>query len=221
MLFSLTACVEKTAKTEPTVSDQYGCLTVLGTSWGMSLDECLKVLDLKKEDVKTEDNGEGQLAFQIEKTVLGKKAKVVFIFNDGEINGKFVPIGLKKVSVVFEEQLELENAEEQVAKEHEARNIEFKKHSSNVLYPVGMLGESYKNKNTIASLDDDLRAKYDAYLIELGSNAALIEENKKDEILSSVTIKYDNDGKVYGVDYNGIEAAYINYVSEKSKDKNK
>jgi len=169
MLFSLTACVGKTAKSEPTESDKYGCLTVLGTSWGMSLDECLKVLDLKKEDVKTEDNGEGQLAFQIEKTVFGKKAKVVFVFNDGEINGKFVPIGLKKVSIVFEEQFDLKSAEEKVAKEHQAKNIEFKKHDTNVLFPLGMFGVSYKNKNTIASLDDDLRAKYDAYLTELGT----------------------------------------------------
>jgi len=203
----------KKFKIEPTASDKYGCLTVFNTSWGMSIDECLKALKLKKEDVeiKAED---GFSHFDIDENFLGKKVKVAFEFYD-EVQEETIPIGLYKVNISFGEQLDLKTAKAQIIKEYKVKNIEFEEVYKPVLLKEDRFSISYENKNKVASLGDDSRAKYSDFLLEFGSkDSDLAMEIRKDRTLSSVSVVLDKNKNVYSIQYEGLEAALINQASK-------
>lgn len=210
MLLSLTACGNKS---EPTVSDEYGCLTVLGSSWGMSLDECLKVLKLKKEDVKIKAE-DGFSSFEIDKNFLGKQAKVSFLFYD-EVKEKIIPIGLNQVDIWFEEQLDLEIAKAQIIKDHKVKNIEFEEIYKPVTLQDDKFALSYENKNKVGSIDDGLTVQYNEFLIKLGSkDIDSTMKFRQNRALSSVSVVFDKSKKVYSIRYEGFEAAMINQASK-------
>jgi len=203
---------------ELVASDDYGCVTVLNTYWGMSIDECLTALNLAKEDVKITKLALNNTFFQSEAIIFDEKAKLTFNF---ELSNDYIPydLGLVKVTVEFEKSLDLNFVKKQVKKQYDAMDTKFVQKKGEDYTQKNQPLISFKNANKISNLKDPLKSDYKNFLIATSTpDSNDIDESMNVIALSSIYIFYDKGEQVKKVDFKGAGAAQVNYFADSKND---
>jgi len=193
-------------------SDEYGCVTVLKTTWGMELRECISLLKLE-DNTEIKYNSEGHMIFESEETVFGEKANVTFVFDS---TNPIIPDGgLQQVDVEFEKSLDLEFVQTQIEDVHDFMSTQVTEKRKEDPTNKNQFIISYTNKNKLADLEDSLKSACGHKIADIfPADNDWIEAYMNMTALSSVDVYYDKDKKVSRIVFEGRWAGFVNAISK-------
>lgn len=218
LLLSLTACgggkdKDKNNNADGTKKDKYGCVTVLGTSWGMSIDDCISALKLKKEDLSIKTQVGGLSSFSVEKEIYGAKATISFMFQGKENEGT-IDLGLYQVDATYTDAITAVKVKEEIKKAYDAQGAQFEEIKISNEAAPDMEVVSFRNNKLVSGIEDGIKTKYTELMITMGArDAQWVEESIFQNSISSVDI-FIAGANVSKIEFKGSESAYINYLSK-------
>lgn len=179
ILVSLTGCNSTNKYVE--TAKEYGYLYVFNSSWGMSIDECLKANKLDRKDVEIlediMDESTKREYFAVNKRFFNQDLQIGFLFDTVIKSG--ISMGLSQISVVLAEPMEREIAEAKVVEFIEQQGLEFEMGSLDPMW------YSYGNTNTLGGLEDrELIKQSKEFLSKAYYQEGLTQGQKESQLLS-------------------------------------